>query len=408
MPPVSLRLIGATVLPQSLRTPADGGVRFGSVSGLAPYGVPGRWVGVVDERNASRLVWLDIAAGSEGVAVTPAGFLTLREPSASHATPMRAGPVPVRGLGDVTRADLEAIVVLGDGSFIVSDEGYLDLNPRRQPALLHVQPDGSVTGALVMPRHMQMPDDSTASGVRTNLGIEALTRLPDGHLIAGLEQPLRQDDDISTVGRGGVVRLVEIAYGTGAPRDEASGTMAGWQVEREYAYRLDPTPQRPGERTCQGQDGANGLAELLALDATTLLALERSCLLDGESPVARNGVRIYAVSLEGADDVHARPSLQDGAPVRPLRKRLLMDVETLIPQLPPALARLDNFEGLAFGPPVPGAPGVRSILVLTDDNFRATQHTAVLWFALDVPTRRPAGQRAPGDGGDGSGIATKR
>lgn len=45
----------------------------------------------------------------------------------------------------------------------------------------------------------------------------------------------------------------------------------------------------------------------------------------------------------------------------------------------PALAHLDNFEGLAFGPSV---GGLRTLLVVSDDNFRATQKTSFLLFGM--------------------------
>jgi hypothetical protein len=54
-------------------------------------------------------------------------------------------------------------------------------------------------------------------------------------------------------------------------------------------------------------------------------------------------------------------------------------LSTLIPKLSPALARLENFEGLAFGPPVGGS---RTLLMMSDDNFRATQKTSFLLFGM--------------------------
>lgn len=405
---LTLRLLDVVVLPQSLRTPADGRPRFGSVSGLAHDTQAGRWIGAIDERAQSRLVWFDVSAGPAGLTVAPGSLLPL---SAAVAPGIRddadaasaARGDGARGPGDVTRADLEALVVLDDGSWLVADEGYRDLRERRQPALLHVQRNGEVTGAVRFPPHVQIPDDDTARGVRSNLGVEALTRLPNGHVLAGLEQPLRQDGEVTSPTDGGVVRLVEFAPGD-TRADAGTGSMAGWHAVREYAYRLEPTPQRPGETLCQ--DGANGLVELLAIDASTALTLERSCQMDAATSAARNAVRIFATSLADATDVRDRVSLRADPPARLVRKQLVLDVDTLVPRLPPALARLDNFEALAFGPPVPGTRAGRSVLVMSDDNFRATQHTALLWFALETA---PAGRRGQRRGVDAaSGVATKR
>ena len=49
------------------------------------------------------------------------------------------------------------------------------------------------------------------------------------------------------------------------------------------------------------------------------------------------------------------------------------------PRLSAALSRLDNFEGMTFGPIVDGRP---TILVVSDDNFRSTQKTSFLLFGM--------------------------
>ena len=60
--------------------------------------------------------------------------------------------------------------------------------------------------------------------------------------------------------------------------------------------------------------------------------------------------------------------------VRPVEKELLLDLGGLgIP--------LDNVEGMTIGPDLPD--GGRSLLLVGDDNFAATQFTQFLLFALD-------------------------
>ncbi|CAN5865599.1 hypothetical protein BH18ACI5_BH18ACI5_00990 [soil metagenome] len=53
-----------------------------------------------------------------------------------------------------------------------------------------------------------------------------------------------------------------------------------------------------------------------------------------------------------------------------------------------ALAALDNFEGMAWGPSLPD--GRRQLLIVSDDNFSARQLTAFLSFAAG-----PAGHARP-------------
>jgi hypothetical protein len=47
----------------------------------------------------------------------------------------------------------------------------------------------------------------------------------------------------------------------------------------------------------------------------------------------------------------------------------------------------DNFEGLAFGPPLSGA--FRSLLLVSDDNFSAGQTTLLAALAVDVRALAP-------------------
>jgi hypothetical protein len=66
-----------------------------------------------------------------------------------------------------------------------------------------------------------------------------------------------------------------------------------------------------------------------------------------------------------------------------MRKKLLLDLDTLgIP--------LDNIEGLTFGPRL--RDGRQSVVLVSDNNFAATQFTQFLLFA--VPANR-SGARGP-------------
>lgn len=153
---------------------------------------------------------------------------------------------------------------------------------------------------------------------------------------------------------------------------------AGWVTGREWAYGLEPTAVEPGyDAPCE--DGENGLSDLLALSDSTLLTLERACLSGAPGTPAFNPVRLFEVELAGADDVSALESLAGRTP-RLARKRLVADLTRWRPQLPAPLAALSNFEGVAFGPPGPG--GRRTVMLVSDDNFRLTQTTAFVWLAL--------------------------
>ena len=350
----TLRLLGSVAFPAGVLA-VPGGPRVGSLSGLAFDQQTGQWVAASDETAQARFAWLDITFGS-ALAVRPLRF-TFLHPGPGLTAEVIAGLEP------------ESLVAMPDGGFVTTIEGYHDTkNVVHQPALAFVARDGAVT-ELVRPRaHFTIVAGDRTRGVRHNLGLESLTRTPDGRLLSGLEQPLVQDGPMSTTTRGGIVRLLEFV--------ERPGT--GWTPGREWAYPLEPTAIVPGyDRPCE--DGQNGLSDMLALGNDRWLTLERACLLGVPGAPAYNPVRVFEVTTARADDVSGMASLA-GREVRLATKRLVLDVSAVLPRLAPLLAPGGNFEALAFGPA--GPRGERTVVLMSDDNLRATQTTAFLWLAL--------------------------
>lgn len=309
---------------------------FGSLSGLVRDALGDQYVAVIDDREGTRMAWLSITA--------PGGRL---EVSPRRMQALRAAPGIQERL--VSQADLEAIVALPDGTFLMAEEGHRIRDAVWPPALLQVARDGTVTGMVDFPGEFQITA-GVETGVRDNQGIESLTLTPAGRLIAGLEQPLAQHP-VTTPERGGEGRLIEFV---------ANGTT--WRPGRQWRYPIAPTPTVAEFPVACG-DGENGLVELLALTETTLIAMERACWLNASGTAAANPIQLFVVTLSGDE----------------ARKTLLLDLSTITPKLSPALAYLDNFEGLAFGPTVNGA---RTLLLMSDDNFRRNQKTSFLLFGM--------------------------
>lgn len=310
--------------------------KFGGLSGLAFDQASGDWLAVVDDRAGARVAWLAITAAGGRLAVSPRRIQALA-----------AGPgVDQR---TVTQADLEAIVALPDGTFLMNEEGHVTTEGVWPPAILRATRDGVVTEVIAYPPEFQVGTDGQA-GIRDNQGFESLTRTPGGRVIAGLEQP-PIDRPATSFERGGEGRLIAF---------EPSG--ATFRPGRQWRYELAPTPRSERFPTVCS-DGENGLVELLAITETRLIALERACLMTADRSAVFNPIQLFTVTLSGETAT----------------KMLLLDLTTVIPSLSPALARLDNFEGLAFGPPVNGA---RTLLLISDDNFRKTQVTSFLLFGM--------------------------
>jgi hypothetical protein len=364
-PVVTLTLLDTVIMP-TITTP-PGGKRdawFGSLSGLARDERSGRYAAAIDDREPSRIAWLDITAKDGHLSVVPGQVIATR---------------PAAGIAarTVVAADLEALVALPGGTWVASEEGHVLASERGlvdaeawPPVLLVLDDHFVVTDVWPWPERFAL--GAVHGGVRENQGFEGLTRTPDGRLIAGLEQPLYGDRPVPMRngrafggGQGGPGRLVELV-----------GESGQWVTRHEWVYPLGRTPVRPGEQICD--DGENGLTELLALDATRLIALERACLLRPGG--VRNSAHVYLADTAGADDVSPQSNVPVGS-ARPVSKRLLVDFNDLISRWPRELANLDNFEALAFGPPLPD--GRRTIIVASDDNFRVTQHTVFVWFAIE-------------------------
>jgi hypothetical protein len=336
--------------------PAVEGLAVGSLSGLAYDAASRRWVAASDEIRVPRLVWFDVALGP-ALGIAPAGV-----------TKMSLAPaVPADTL---TALDMEGLAVFPDGSFAVSHEGHIDrAGAARQPRVLIATRDGVVTSVLHPRPHFTIDPADRTRGVRHNLGFESLTRTPDGRLLAANEQPLAQDGPLTDTGAGGVVRIAEFGRG-------ADGL---WAPGREWPYRLEPTPVVAGyDRPCE--DGQNGVSSFVALSDTTLLAVERACLLGAAGASAYNPVRLFELSLTGADDVSGIDALAGRSPAT-VRKRLVLDLASWRADLPVSLAIGSNIEGVALGPP--GPKGERTVMLVSDDNFRATQTTAFIWLALE-------------------------
>jgi uncharacterized repeat protein (TIGR01451 family) len=220
--------------------------------------------------------------------------------------------------------------------------------------------------------------DTQTAGVRNNLAFESLTITPNQKtLYTATENSLFQDGSVADPTTGTRSRILQYNLATGQP-------------EKEYLYITDPVAVPPNPA---GQFSTNGLVDLLAIDDRgTLLALERS--FSTGAPGTGNTIKIYEISLQGATDIGPIDSLGSLTPdklaaIAPAQKRLLLNLDDLA--LPTGL---DNVEGLAFGPKL--ADGRQSIVLVSDNNFSATQFTQILTLGADlIPTVIPTVETSP-------------
>ena len=107
------------------------------------------------------------------------------------------------------------------------------------------------------------------------------------------------------------------------------------------------------------------------MDAHRMLVLERAYMA-GLGDRERNSMRLYAIDMRQATDTLNIPALNLGNHT-PAAKTLIADFASF-----PALLRLDNTEGMCWGPTMPN--GNRTLLFVSDDNFNPLQITQFLAF----------------------------
>jgi hypothetical protein len=232
-----------------------------------------------------------------------------------------------------TAIDPEGLALTKHHELVLTSEGYA--NTHVDPFIRRYALDGRFLGAFGVPQAF-LPVDA-AHGVRQNLGFESAG--VDRHdLYVGAENAIVQDGPAATIANGSPARILRY--------DLRSG-----RLERQWTYVTDPVAEPPVPPTAFS---VNGLVELLPLGKDKLIAMERSFSVG--APGTGNKIKLYTVELSGHE----------------ARKTLLLNLDAL--HIP-----LDNVEGLTFGPRVRGH---QTLVLVSDNNFAATQFTQFLAFSL--------------------------
>jgi hypothetical protein len=222
------------------------------------------------------------------------------------------------------------------------------------PFLKQATQAGSYMLSLPVPAMFKMfPTQDVGS--RNNLTFEGMTFAHDGKSIwVSMEGPLYQDGAIPTPVDGAVSRITQY---------DRSGKML-----TQVAFPVDAIPSAPAA----GKLADNGISDMLAVDDHRFLIVERAAV-PGPDNVYANYIRIYEMDISGATDTRSIRSLRNGNYV-PASKRLVLDLNQL------NLPRLDNIEGIAWGPKL--ANGNDSLVLVSDDNFNPAQVTQFLAFEV--------------------------
>ena len=350
---VRLRYLGERELPNAM---AFQGTTVGGLSGISYDPRSGRYYIISDDRsqkNPARFYTAEIGITRAGVrGVTLTGTHPWFEPDGSTYPPTVPGPAPT------VAPDPEGIAVdPTTGNLLWTSEGERIVSSTAAPLLEDPwMRESSTAGAYLgrLPLPPQAHVNAQSVGPRQNQTLEGVSFTPDGRRVySSMEDPLQQDGADPTPFAGALTRVTESDPRTGVP-------------VAQFAYPLSKffTPLPPGDTT-----DTNGVSDILAVGGGNLLVLERASVFAQEDWKAR----VFLASERGATNVLSRDSLGE-APVRPMTKRLLVDLSDV-----PGLPRVDNVEGLTFGPRLPD--GRKTLVLVSDDNFSAQQVTQFIAFA---------------------------
>jgi 3-phytase len=339
---VSLSYLGETELPNALQFE---GTTVGGLSAISYDRRTGRWLIISDDRSQhdpARFYTASIAAKRGAVSVRLRSTTPFTQPDGSTFPPTSSD-------GSVIAPDPEGIAVdPRHDRFAWSSEGERVLDPLTlgDPTVRIAAPSGRTL--RVLPTAPQLHMNAQEVGPRQNQTLEGLSYTPDGRqLWAAMEDPLYQDGADPTSTHGAEVRFTQVDAARGLP-------------VAQYAYPLSPLFEA-GAPTA-----TNGVSDVAALGGGRLLVLERAF-------TTRDEIRIFEADASRATDVLGRDAL-GSAPVAPMRKRLVVDLDHVR-----GLPRIDNVEGIAVGPELPD--GRRLVVLVSDDNFSATQVTQFIAFA---------------------------
>jgi hypothetical protein len=357
---------------------AQVGTVFSGISGLDYDPENGSYLAISDDRSENgpaRAYSLDLDfddSGFVGSGLTVLGTTPLLG--------LDGNTFPVKGV------DPESIRVSHDGGFWWTSEGASNSGV---PAFIReADTDGAFTRELTLPDAFAPVLDAgkLVAGVRNNQALEALSYSADGKsLVAITENALVQDGPAASATATSPSRFVSIDVASGLPQSQ-------------YVYPVSvvpyaPTAPLPAPINVFSSD--RGASEMLQLSSDEYLVLERS-FASGVGYQAQ----IFIASTEGATEVSGEYALSGDE--TPMTKTLMFDLNE-------TGARVDNIEGMTWGPDF--SDGSRSLILVADDNFgfvgSNTQfHLLKVPAAAQAvpPAVTPAVPPAPGSAAPGGSV----
>lgn len=264
-------------------------------------------------------------------------FTGLTNPDGTPKINIIGTPIPLKGVSNVESVRFDPN---GNGFWVTTEES--------KPHIYHYDKNG-VSTKLKVPTY-------TENGAQTDLNFKGATFAPDGSYFVSMERNLTNDPT-------GYSRILKY---------DKNRNLVG-----EYVYYTD-RPSTVGATS-------NGISEILALDNTHLLVLERGFnanINEHANPnQSVNPVRIYKIDLSHAQNVIGQSSLSSAPPT--VSKKLVFDSRnpSIAGKLATEANKIDNIEGMTLGPKLPN--GHQSIVLVSDNNFNPIQ-AKTQFISLDI------------------------
>lgn len=166
--------------------------------------------------------------------------------------------------------DSEGLVRASDGSFWISDEYgphllHVDASGR---TIERINPFGNGTGGRSIP--------AVFAKRKANRGMEGLTITPDGKTLVGIMQSPMSNPSGAAVSNSVVLRILTFDIATAATK--------------QYVYMMD-------------NPSLTGVSEIVAVNATTFLTLERDGGYGGVATSAATFKKVFKIDLSVATDI---------------------------------------------------------------------------------------------------------
>jgi hypothetical protein len=352
-----VRLLGEQIVPNAL--PFQG-TTVGGLSSIDYDPRTGGYALICDDRSAinpARFYTATFPVSADGVGpVTFTGTKPFLRPDGTPYPPLTQND-PAKPQNEQTVDPEELRVDPWTGDYYWAQEGERTATTLIDPSIREARRDGRYVRDLPIPANEKM---TATAGPRQNLVLEGITFTGFGSLLASeVEGPLLQDGPQATTTSGALSRItLQSRFGP---------------VLAQYAYPQEPLFASPVPADAFATTGVSSMLAVDQADPTKFLMMERSF-----STGVGNKVRVYEIDTSGATNVLNVKSLADAKHVKPVKKRFLFDAADL------GLSTVDNLEGMTWGPKLPN--GERSLILVSDNNFSATQVTQ--FVALAVPSER--------------------